>query len=407
MTPLPKKTERVAAHVFRKQPLFRWVYGGFLLLLGLSLWKTFHLKQDIHSHRSQGALVPVKLVSVTQKDFPIYLDGLGTVQAYNSVLVNARVSGQINEIRFREGQEVRQGEVLAVIDPRIYQAQYDQAVAKRQQDQAQLENARIILERNQKLLQRAVIDQQTFDTQKYLVAQLDAAVQADLANMEGQKTQLDYTQVIAPISGRTGVRQVDVGNLVTGNSAANVNGASSIVVINQIQPIYVSFTLPQQDIPQIREALIRNTALPVIVLDRNNQTVFSQGTLTVVDNQIDSTTATIRLKATFKNEDDKLWPGQFVNIRLLTEMLPKAMIVPEEAVQLGPNGSYVYTVSDAKKAVMRAVITGPSENGVTLITSGLRMGEKVVTEGQYRLQENTLVTTVPPNLADGKKYHKG
>lgn len=376
-----------------KQRRSLWVWCGLLVLIVASLWRTFYSGDQLRiNHRRQEVGVPVKLATVRQENFPIYLDGLGTVQAYNSVLVNARVSGQIQEIRFQEGQEVHQGEVLAVIDPRIYQAQYHQAVAKKQQDEAQLDNARVVLERNEKLLARAVIDQQTYDTQKYLVAQLQATVEGDQANIESQNTQLEYTQVTAPISGRTGVRQVDVGNLVTANSAANVNGASSIVVINQIQPIYVTFTLPQQDLPQIRNALKQNQNLSVSVLDSNHRTVLSQGTLAVVDNQIDSATATIRLKAIFENTDYHLWPGQFVNIRLLIQISPNATVIPAEAVQLGPNGPYVYIVSDSNRAVMRPVVTGPSEQGDTLITSGLKMGEKVVTEGQYRLEQNSLVT---------------
>ncbi len=378
---------------FRKQRLSLWVWSGFLVLIGLSIWRVFYSGDQLQvNHHRQEVGVPVKLATVRHENFPIYLDGLGTVQAYNSVLVNARVSGQIQEICFREGEEVHQGEVLAVIDPRIYQAQYNQAVAKKQQDEAQLENARIVLERNEKLLARAVIDQQTYDTQKYLVAQLQATVQADQANVENQGTQLEYTQVTAPISGRTGVRQVDVGNLVTANSAANINGASSIVVINQIRPIFVTFALPQQDLPRIRDASKQNQNLSVIVLDRNHHTVLSQGTLAVVDNQIDPATATIRLKAIFENTDYHLWPGQFVNVRLLIQISPNATVIPAEAVQLGPNGSYVYTVNDSKRAVMRSVVTGPSEKGDTLITSGLKLGEKVVTEGQYRLEQNSLVT---------------
>lgn len=390
--------------MFSKRWLSFCVWCGYTVLLGLSAGRVFYSTREAHFHQRKENRVPVTVARVTQESFPIYLDGLGTVQAYNSVLVNARVSGQIQEIRFQEGQEVRQGDVLAVIDPRIYQAQYDQAVAKQSQDEAQLANARITFDRNERLLARAVIDQQTYDTQKYLVAQLEATVQADQANIESQKTQLEYTQVTAPIAGRTGVRQVDVGNLVTANSAVNANGASAIVVINQIQPIYVNFTLPQQDLSQIREALKQNFSPSVVVLDRNNSTVLSRGNLAVVDNQIDSATATIRLKAVFKNTDDQLWPGQFVNVRLLSQIVSNGLVVPTQAVQLGPNGSYVYTVNASKRAMMRNVVTGPSENGYTLITSGLREDEWVVTEGHYRLEENSLVIVTPSKSIKEKKY---
>jgi len=340
--------------------------------------------------------IPVSLASVTTEDFPIYLDGLGTVQAFNTVQVNARVSGLIQEIKFQEGQEVKAGDVLALIDPRTYQAQYDQALSKQHQDEAQLQNAQSLLARDQQLLNKAVLDKETYDTQKYLVAQLMATVQADAANVEQQKTQLDWTQVTAPIAGRTGVRLIDVGNQVQvgGNNQGASNNA--IVTINQIQPIDVAFTLPQQDLNQIREPMLAHKTLEVIALDRNNKTILSKGTLSVIDNQIDTATATVKLKAVFANEDYKLWPGQFVNVRLLVGTRSKAIVVPSEAVQLGPDGSYVYVVSTENKALMRTVTTGPTEDGMILIESGLTTGEKVVTDGQYRLQPDSPVTTAPP-----------
>ena len=349
-----------------------------------------------HDNAGKAMPIPVSLASVTTEDFPIYLDGLGTVQAFNTVQVNARVSGLIQEIKFQEGQEVKAGDVLALIDPRTYQAQYDQALSKQHQDEAQLQSAQVLLARDQALLTKLVLDKETYDTQKYLVAQLTATVQADAANVEQQKTQLDWTQVTAPIAGRTGVRLIDVGNQVQvgGNNQGASNNA--IVTINQIQPIDVAFTLPQQDLNQIREPMLARKPLEVIALDRNNQTILSKGTLSVIDNQIDTATATVKLKAVFANDDYKLWPGQFVNVRLLVGTASKAIVVPTEAVQLGPDGSYVYVVSAENKAVMRAVTPGPTENGMTLIESGLNAGEKVVTDGQYRLQPDALVTTAPP-----------
>jgi multidrug efflux system membrane fusion protein len=223
-----------------------------------------------------------------------------------------------------------------------------------------------------------------------------ATVQADAANVEQQKTQLDWTQVTAPIAGRTGVRLIDVGNQVQvgGNNQGASNNA--IVTINQIQPIDVAFTLPQQDLNQIREPMLAHKTLEVIALDRNNKTILSKGTLSVIDNQIDTATATVKLKAVFANEDYKLWPGQFVNVRLLVGTRSKAIVVPSEAVQLGPDGSYVYVVSTENKALMRTVTTGPTEDGMILIESGLTTGEKVVTDGQYRLQPDSPVTTAPP-----------
>jgi multidrug efflux system membrane fusion protein len=381
----------------KKRPWFWWLI--LFVILGLLAWRLTHLGGAVSSKGGPGhggvtAPIPVTVMPATTEDFPVYLDGLGTVQAYNSVLVNARVTGLIQEIKFQEGQAVNQGDVLAVIDPRTFQAQYDQAVAKTAQDVAQVESAKILLARDQELLVKNVLDHQTYDTQRYLVAQLQGTVQADQANQEMQKSQLDWTQVTAPISGRTGVRQVDVGNQVT-VGANSANGSSSIVVINQIKPIFVAFTLPQQDLTQIREPFLAHKSLEVIALDRNNQTALSRGTLSVIDNQIDTTTATIKLKAVFSNDDYKLWPGQFVNVRLLVGHRPDSVVVPTEAVQLGPEGSYVYVVGVENKATMQAVTTGPSEAGLTLIESGLKAGEKVVTDGQYRLQPDSLVITAP------------
>jgi multidrug efflux system membrane fusion protein len=394
--PSPTDSAVTAAVVPKKRRHWFW-WLILVVLLTLLVWRLSHLSASSslskgNGHDGASAPIPVTVKPVTTEDFPIYLDGLGTVQAYNSALVNARVSGLIQEIKFQEGQAVKQGDVLAVIDPRTFQAQYDQAVAKQVQDMAQLESAKILLARDDQLLKQNVLDHQTDDTQKYLVAQLEGTLQADQANEELQKSQLDWTQVTAPISGTTGVRQVDVGNQVT-VGANSANGSSSIVVINQIKPIFVSFTLPQQDLTQIREPLLEHKTLEVIALDRNNQTVLSKGTLSVIDNQIDTTTATVKIKAVFANDDEKLWPGQFVNVRLLVGERPSALVVPTEAVQLGPDGSYVYVVDEGNKAVMRAVTTGPSEAGLTLIETGLTLGEKVVTDGQYRLQPDSPVTT--------------
>jgi membrane fusion protein, multidrug efflux system len=381
--------------------------GGILLLLLLMLallvaggviWRLRHPSAggSPPGGADQGKRpVPVSVQPASRRGFPIYLDGLGTVQAYNSAMVNARVSGLIQEIRFREGQEVREGDVLAVIDPKVYQAQYDQAVSKLSQDSAQLDGARVLLARDKALIDKNVLDRQSYDTQLYLVAQLEGTVQADKANIDLQKSQLDWTTVTAPISGRTGVRQIDTGNLVTvGGNAAN--GSAAIVTINQIHPIYVSFTLPQQDLDLIREDVKSGGDLPVLALDRNNRTLLAKGTLSVVDNQIDPSTATVRLKALFPNLDDRLWPGQFVNVRLLVHTLSDAVTVPSEAVQLGPEGSYVYVI-DGGKAVLRPVTTGATEEGFTLVKEGLRGGESVVTDGQFRLQPGSTVTLAPPH----------
>ncbi len=388
-----------------KQKRTGWIWLVILLLMIAGVaWRLTHLKKDGDSHggghgSGSSSPIPVTVTAATSEDFPVYLDGLGTVQAYNSVQVNARVSGLIQEIRFQEGQEVKQGEVLAVIDPRTFQAQYDQAVSKTAQDMAQLESAKILLARDQDLLNKNVLDHQTYDSQKYLVAQLQGSVQGDQANEEMQKSQLDWTQVTAPISGRTGVKQVDVGNQVTGGGN-NANASSAIVTINQIRPIYVSFTLPQQDLEMVRGPLLAHKPLEVRALDRNNRTILSTGTLSVIDNQIDTTTATVRMKAVFANEDYQLWPGQFVNVRLLVNRIPDAVVIPSEAIQLGPDGSYVYVVGADNKAEMRPVTVGAAEGGMTMVKAGLKIGEVVVTDGQYRLQPDSPVTTLPPKSGD-------
>lgn len=388
-----------------KQKRTGWIWWVILLLMIAGVaWRLTHLKKDGDSHggghgSGSSSPIPVTVTAATSEDFPVYLDGLGTVQAYNSVQVNARVSGLIQEIRFQEGQEVKQGEVLAVIDPRTFQAQYDQAVSKTAQDMAQLESAKILLARDQDLLNKNVLDHQTYDSQKYLVAQLQGSVQGDQANEEMQKSQLDWTQVTAPISGRTGVKQVDVGNQVTGGGN-NANASSAIVTINQIRPIYVSFTLPQQDLEMVRGPLLAHKPLEVRALDRNNRTILSTGTLSVIDNQIDTTTATVRMKAVFANADYQLWPGQFVNVRLLVNRIPDAVVIPSEAIQLGPDGSYVYVVGADNKAEMRPVTAGAAEGGMTMVKAGLKIGEVVVTDGQYRLQPDSPVTTLPPKSGD-------
>lgn len=369
-----------------------------LLLLSISIiiWRIKIYKRHALAYTAQenkDKAIPVTLVTAKREIFPIYLYGLGTVQAYRSVQVMARVDGQIQEICFFEGKEIKEGDIIAVIDPHFYQTRHNKAVARKLQTQAQLESARIALARQKKLLAREVVDQQSCDTQQCLVAQLEAAAQADEAHLENQKIQLKWTRILAPISGYTGIRKVDVGNVIAANT--------TIVTINQMQPIYISFALPQRYLGQVRKALIQSKQLKVFVLDQNSKTVLSQGTLMVVDNQIDPATATFRLKAIFENTDFHLWPGQFVNVRLLVEEIPNSIVVPTEVIQLGSSGSYVYVVN-GNRAIMRTVVTGPAESGHTLIQSGLSVGEHVVLEGQYRLQQNSPVNTTLLQEADAE-----
>lgn len=371
------------------------------MIIASVAWKLTHPATGKESrfgkHGASLMPVPVSMQAAGTTNFPIYLDGLGTVQAYNSVQVNARVPGLISEILFKEGQEVREGDMLARIDPRSYKAQYDQSLSKTAQDTAQLESAKLLLARDEELLKKNVLDRQSYDTQRFLVAQLEGTVRADRANEEIQKSQLDWTSVTAPISGRTGSRLVDVGNQVSGG------GGASIVTINQIRPIFVTFTLPQQSLGRIHEAMASSTNLAVLALEGNNRTPLASGTLSMIDNQIDPSTATVKMKAVFPNDQEKLWPGQFVNVRLLLGKREHAVVVPAEAVQIGPQGSYVYVVTPESTARMQAVKTGPTEEGMTLIESGLEPGVPVVTDGQYRLQPGSKVSAGAGKPAGGEK----
>jgi membrane fusion protein, multidrug efflux system len=382
--------------------LLRWLVLIGLALGGLALWKLRPVVgQTEANHGTSDKRLPVPVVAgeVEVKSFPIYLNGLGIVQPFYGVTIRARVDGELQQVYFQEGQNVQKGDLIAQIDPRPYQAQLDQTKAKKAQDEAQLASAKLMLQRNAQLIKNSVIDQQTYDTQKYTTDQLQALVQADQAAIDNAQTQLDYTHIVAPISGRVGIRLVDPGNIV------HSTDTGGIVTINQVQPISVLFTLPQQDLGKVRNALQQNNTLQVLALDRDNLSTLSDGTLAVLDNQIDSTTATVKLKATFDNTDFRLWPGQFVNVRLLLGNKPDAVTVPAQAVQRGPNGMYVYLLGpDSNKAEMRPVTVGSTEDNWTLVESGLQGGDRVVVDGQYRLQPGTTVeiTKTPASADSGK-----
>jgi multidrug efflux system membrane fusion protein len=336
-----------------------------------------------------GAPVPVVGGSVKKQDVPIFFNGIGTVQAYNTVSVRVRVDGQIKEIDFKEGQEVKTGDLLAVIDPAPYQAVYDQAVGKRAQDQAQLDNARVVFQRDSELLAKNVLDHQTDDTAKFQVEQFQALVKSDEANIESAKVNLDYTKVTSPILGRVGIRQVDVGNIV------HASDTSGIVTITQLKPISVLFTLPQQQLTQVNEEAAKGP-LKVFAVDRDNTKPLSEGVLAVVNNQIDQTTGTIQLKATFPNDDQKLWPGQFVNSRLLVTTRKDGLVVPASVIQRGPNGSFAYVIKQDQTVEMRPVTVNQIDNGLALIDDGLQEGEQVVVDGQYKLQPGSKVILATP-----------
>jgi len=380
----------------------RWLVLLGLLGGGLALWKFRSVDTGRGGAQTGGVLrgpVPVVAGQAEQRDFPNYLNALGTVRAYNSVTVRARVDGELQQLYFQEGQNVQKGDLLAQIDPRTFQAQLDQAKAKKAQDEAQLANAKIVLSRNALLMKSSVIDQQTYDTQKYAVDQLQALVAADQAAVDSAQTQFDYTRIAAPIAGRVGLRLVDAGNIVRSSDAAGM------LTINQVQPISVVFTLPQQDLGEVRDALQQNRILKVLAMDRDNLSVLAEGSLEVLDNQIDSTTATVKLKAVFANTDYDLWPGQFVNVRLLLGMKNGVVTAPAKAIQRGPNGSYVYVIDAEEKAVMRPVKVGATEGDMTLVETGLGAGERVVIDGQYRLQPDAKIQ-VTKDLAESEDSGK-
>jgi membrane fusion protein, multidrug efflux system len=302
----------------------------------------------------------------------------------NTVTVRTQVDGRLMELDFQDGQDVKKGEVLARIDPATYQAQYDQAVAKKAQDEATLANARNDLIRYQKLAQTEAGSKQQADTQKALVAQLEAQVQGDQAAIDNAKATLAYTTIRAPIDGRTGIRLVDQGNIL---HASDANG---IVVITQIQPISVIFNLPQQQLRAVNAAMVKGP-VAVNALEADNTTVTDKGTIEVIDNQVDQTTGTIKFKANYPNADLQLWPGQFVNVRVYVDMLRHAVVVPTAAVQRGPNGAYVFVIDDNSTVSLRNVVAGRQNETQAVITSGLEPPERVVTTGFSRLTDGAKV----------------
>jgi multidrug efflux system membrane fusion protein len=328
--------------------------------------------------------VPVKIARVEKADFPVYLTGLGTVQGFNTVTVRTRIDGQIDKIAFREGQQVNQGDLLVQIDPRPYQAALDQAKAKKAQDEANLANANLDLQRYTKLGEFAT--RQQTDTQRSTVVQLTAQLAADDAAIFNAQTQVDYTSVKAPISGVAGLRQVDVGNIV--NSATQ----TGIVTIAQIEPIAVIFTAPEDQLPYIKE---EQTAQPlkVIALTTDGKKSLSEGYLYVINNQVDTTSGTIRLKAVFDNKNHALWPGQSVSTRLLVTTLKDATVIPDDAVQHGTDGLYAFSVNQENKAELRKIKVTKSIDGRSVVDEGLSPGQQVITAGQYKVQPGTLVST--------------
>jgi multidrug efflux system membrane fusion protein len=329
------------------------------------------------------APIAVSVTPVKRKDFPLILEGLGQVQAYNTVLVRARVDGQINKIAFKEGQMVNQGDLLAQIDPRPFQAALDQATAKKAQDEANLANAKLDLTRYATLAKQNFATQQQLDTQNSLVNQLTASIAADAAAIDAARVQLDYTTIRAPISGRVGFRLIDEGNLV------NAGQQTGIVTIAQLQPISVIFTEPQEYVERINRELAQ-APLDVTVMNADG-TKLATGKLTISDNQVDVTTGTIRLKAEFENKDGALWPGLAVTTGLQLRIDKDVLVVPADTVQHGQNGLFVYVVDDKNRAAVRQVKVAHQNTTTAVVSDGLKEGERVVTTGEFLLQPGALV----------------
>ena len=332
--------------------------------------------------------VPVRIATATQQDIDIYLKSLGTVTAYNTVTVRSRVSGELVDVAFQEGQRVKAGDLLAQVDPRAFQVALDQARGTQMQNLAQLENARRDLQRYQALFKQDSIAKQQVDTQAALVRQYEGTVKSDQANVDNAKLQLDYARITAPISGRLGLRQVDRGNLV---SSSDTNG---LVVITQTQPISVVFTLPETQLPEVRGEIAAGRILPVDAYDRADTRRIATGVLETLDNQIDVTTGTLKLKAKFENADDALFPNQFVNVRLHVLTRKDVTAIPTAAVQQGSAGAFVFLVQQDDTIVVRPVKLGAINNGMVAVNEGLQPGDRVVTEGTDRLRAGAKVEIV-------------
>jgi membrane fusion protein, multidrug efflux system len=341
--------------------------------------------------RAAAPAIPVVASKVERADIPIELGGLGTVQALNSVLVKSRVDGQIVKINFSEGKDVRAGDVLIEIDPAPFRAALEQAQANKLKDEALLDNARLDLDRAVRLAKTGATSTQQLDTAKSLVAQLDASVKSDQANIDSAQVQLNYSSIRAPIAGRAGTRLVDAGNIVR---AADTTG---VVTINQVHPIFVNFALPADSLPQIRSRL-KNGDVDVTAQDANGQDLAS-GKLSVIDNQINATTGTINYKAVFDNAEEVLWPGQFVNVRARLEVLKDVIAVPVTAVQYGPDGPYAFIVGSDRVIQKRPVKTGLVNKISAVITEGLQPGELVVTDGHYRIETGSTVEVLAAKAA--------
>lgn len=375
----------------------RWLLVALVALVGLVVAVFFLRSRSNGEARAatgkggapEDRVIPVTAVPVEQRDVPVYLEGLGTVTAFNTVVVRSQVEGKIQRIAFKEGQDVRRGDLLAQIDPRPFQAQLHQAQAAYARDRATVEGHRVTLNRNIELQKAGVGNQQAVDDEMSAVAQGEATLKADMAQIEAARLQLDYARINAPIDGVTGLRQIDEGNII------RPSDTEGIVVITQIDPISVLFTLPQDDLPRVSKQMAEGP-LSVEAYDRNGDANLGKGEVTLVDNQINQATSTIRLKAVFPNPGRSLWPNQFVKARLLLTTRKGALVVPAPVVQRGPQGTFVYVIGPDQKATPRNIKVDSMQGDLALIADGLKPGEQVVAEGQFQLKPGSRVATKPP-----------
>lgn len=336
--------------------------------------------------------VPVTVVATKQEDVPIFLSGPGTVSAWNTISIHSLVNGTLQSVNFTQGQEVRRGDILAVIDPRTFQAALDQAQAKKAQDESQLVDDQKDLQRFKAMAAQAFQTQQNLDQQQAKVGVDQATIQADQAAIEGAQTQLSYATIRSPIDGVTGFRQLDPGNII------HTTDANPLTVITQVEPVQVTFTLPQRNLGEVREAMLAGP-VPVLAFDQDNAHELAAGELMLVNNQINQTTSTISLRAKFANADRKLWPGEFVRIRIQVATRKGAIVIPPVAVQRDPDGLYTWVVASDDKVDRRRIETTPVDTSTTVVTKGLEAGENVVVNGQYRLEPGTRVDAVGPRTA--------
>jgi multidrug efflux system membrane fusion protein len=366
--------------------------GAALALTLVFLWRGYsggaRAADEGRQAKGDGSqAIAVEMAAAARNDVPVYLEGLGTVQAFYTVTVTARVDGELQKVGFVEGQTVKKGDLIGQIDPRPFQAALDQAVATHAKDVAQLASAKADLDRSELLAPQNLASKQTLDSQRAMVAQLEAQIKGDQANIENARTQLSYTTITSPIQGKTGIRRVDPGNNV------HATDTTGIVVVTQVQPIACIFTLPEEALPTLNRAL-QAGSVSVTAMSRDGKTELDRGTIALVDNQIDQTTGTIRVKATFANLHEALWPGEFVNARVLLRTEHDALTVPSNAIQHGPNGMFTYVVKADSTVEARPLEVGNETGTLTVVTGGLKEGEQVVISNQYRLQPGARVRSV-------------